>query len=588
MSQWGYFDIEAVPIGMGAGDVTDFIIGAALTPDREYLTFDDLHEMVEFLTSEKWCGKCWVCHNAEYDLKFIIPVLHSVIPEGTWADIVTQGLSARTIGMIYHPEGKRSRKDITFRDSFAVLPSSLKNLTKVFDTEHKKLDMDFDGHTFDPKLKEDMNYLEHDIRGLMEVCETYEEILRDVFNSTTKMTTGATAMNAWKSVSSRDEYVRYGKDEEDFFRQGYFGGHVFLTTINEIEDVVYIDFNSMYPSVMRLGVPYGKCSHMEGRDYPRLKDYPGFWKCHILCPETVKHPFIKYRDKYSSLAPYGEFETVITTMELKAAQEHGYDITVMEGYVFTNIIFPFNDFISQCEEMRMQYKGTPLEYVVKINQNSLYGKFGTKAEGDRYIVANINPAEIPLQCWVEDPVNGGYIRGLFKYHQIKEKEYMFPSWAAWITANARLKLMSAIWRFGEDNVFYGDTDSLVVSGEAFRKSGMTAGSKYGDFKIEHEFSKFVSKAPKHYRGVDNEGEVTRKSKGVPRRYMVSDDHEKSLNGNKVTVEIIMSNSLLSMIKNNTKQWKEGTRSYSSIINSDNWRVDENGRVINKTIKISGC
>jgi hypothetical protein len=585
MNDWGYFDIEAQLIGEGAGDVSDFIIGAVLEPGtRAFHSFDDIREFIEFLVSSQWNGKTWVCHNAEYDLKFILPILHTLLPEGTWANIVTQGVSERTIGLVYHPTGARSKEDITFKDSFAVLPSGLGNLTKVFDVEHKKLDIGLaEGHVFDPSSETDMKYLRHDLLGLMEVCEAYEKMLNDTFGSTTKMTTGATAMTSWKSVSPDQEFARFPKRDEEFMREAYFGGHVFLSTVNEQADVTYLDFNSMYPSVMRLGVPYGQHWRVGGEDWQVFRNMPGFWKCDVVCPRTVKHPFIRFRDKNSSLAPYGEFTTTMTSMELNAALEHGYVIKPIEGIVFEKLVFPFNEFIDKCEQMRKEYKGTPIEYVVKINQNSLYGKFGARADTVSYVIANVDPSRINPENWVEDPVNGGFIEGLYKFKTKREKEYMFPGWAAWITAQARLKLMSLIWTIGEEHVFYGDTDSLVVDTKRFEELGLKEGAKYGEFKIEHRFKSFTAKAPKHYKGADDQGNVTRKSKGIPKRFMNENDHDNAISGDKVTVHVIMSNSLLSMLKRNAKQWRDGTRSYSCIVNSDNWVVFPDGRVVNKTV-----
>jgi len=68
------------------------------------------------------------------------------------------------------------RKTWTFVDSYQVIKGSLKDLTKIFDVEHKKLDFEktnFRDLKDTPELRK---YLENDCKGLFEVIEKFYDL----------------------------------------------------------------------------------------------------------------------------------------------------------------------------------------------------------------------------------------------------------------------------------------------------------------------------------------------------------------------------------------------------------------------------
>jgi hypothetical protein len=583
----GFFDIEAIPIGKGNGTTDDFICGAILTPHGDYQTFLDRFDMVRAMFNDQTIGWSWYCHNAEYDLKFIIPTLCELMDNQSEIQLIVQGNSGRTIGIKYkYPyldQGLQRTGICECRDTFPLMPSSLAKLTQAFHTEHQKLKIDFDGRPFDPSNEQDMIYLKHDIIGLAEVWRKYCEVLENVFECFPCWTAGSTAVAAWKhSIPEGIEYPNLPIEIEEFVRKGYYGGHVFLTTVNEVEDCTYIDFNSMYPSVMKLGVPFG--IPVKTTEY--RADLPGFWECWFsVSPETCKHPFIRYKTMSGSAAPYGEFISVATSIEIEAAKKHGYTVVPIRGMVFAKLCFPFNDFVDMCEKLRIKHKGDAIETVVKLTQNSLYGKFGTKRETVEYLITkNIpSPEWIKFDDQIHTADNWEY---LYAKKSRNRSPIIMPHWSAWITANARLKLMNAIWSFGEKNVVYGDTDSIVVKREAFIKSDLKPGVKYGDFKIEHDLLTFRAQAPKNYKGLERDGKTLRKSKGIPAAAVKPEEHDKAICGEMVTVNCTFMNSILKMMKISADQWKKGTRSYSLFQNSENWCVLEDGSVVAHTVHMT--
>jgi hypothetical protein len=89
----------------------------------------------------------------------------------------------------------------------------------------------------------------------------------------------------------------------------------------------------------------------------------------VVCPKTIKRPFLPYRDKNNTLIfPYSE--------ELKYARGLGYTVLPISGYLFERMESPFKDFVSSLFESRLEARkdgNEALAYVYKILMNSLYG-----------------------------------------------------------------------------------------------------------------------------------------------------------------------------------------------------------------------
>ncbi|GJW59504.1 DNA polymerase-like protein [Tanacetum coccineum] len=168
------------------------------------------------------------------------------------------------------------------------------------------------------------------------------------------------------------------RNEDTFIRRGYYGGHA-DSYIPSGENLYYYDVNSLYPFVMKEypmpgGVPvwYG---NLEDRD---LDGMLGFIEAYVVCPKTLKKPFLPFRDKNGVLIfPTGEFVGVYYSEELKLeAKKSGNDA---------------------------------LSYVYKILMNSLYGRFG------------INPKSTITEGFPEELCSPN-LRSITAYARI----YMYP------------------------------------------------------------------------------------------------------------------------------------------------------------------
>jgi len=106
----------------------------------------------------------------------------------------------------------------------------------------------------------------------------------------------------------------------------------------------------------------------------------GFIEAYVVCPKTIKKPFLPYRDKnHTIIFPTGEFVGVYYSEELKYARGLGYTVLPISGYLFERMESPFRDFVSSLFESRLEARisgNEAMAYVYKILMNSLYGRFG--------------------------------------------------------------------------------------------------------------------------------------------------------------------------------------------------------------------
>lgn len=106
----------------------------------------------------------------------------------------------------------------------------------------------------------------------------------------------------------------------------------------------------------------------------------GFIEAYVVCPESLKKPFLAYRDNNNTLIfPTGQFVGVYYSEELIYARKLGYQITPLKGYLFEKMPHLFDDFVSSLYEKRLEAKkrgDDAMVYVYKILMNSLYGRFG--------------------------------------------------------------------------------------------------------------------------------------------------------------------------------------------------------------------
>ena len=295
-------------------------------------------------------------------------------------------------------------------------------------------------------------------------------------------------------------------------RESYLGGRTECFKMGVFRgDFYYLDFNSMYPSVMfteefpnKLLGTYARCTFQELKKWLDTKS--------VVAQVTIntEEPVYPIVQNGKLVFPVGSFKCVLAGPELSYALENHHIQTLGLCNVYTRAPL-FKDFIAFMYTERMKAKADGDEvntWLYKIMMNSLYGKFGQR--GRRYEKEeNCDPND--LQVWTELDVETGVITkwrsfGGITQQWIEEGESResFPAIASYVTSFARLKLWGAINTAGRDNVYYCDTDSLVVNkcGYDLLRDNLSE-TTLGFLKLEKRLSYLDIRGPKDYTFNEN-------------------------------------------------------------------------------------
>lgn len=313
-------------------------------------------------------------------------------------------------------------------------------------------------------------------------------------------------------------------------REAYCGGRVESGFIGRAPRRSYtkVDVNSLYPAVMR-GNWYPTKLRQWVRD-PTIA-YTQRVLCNRCCLAQVKlrtpiAAFAVRRDG-KLIFPTGEFQTWLATASLQYALAGGYVESIEQLLVFDRARL-FDGFVEYFYPLRQEYKqagNAVYERTVKIMLNSLYGKFGEKRErllhecedldGEFYRRGTIVPTSDILEggevfdwryereSWMDTEYTDATETCAFGRYTLTAGEVegpnSAPAIAAHVTDYGRMTLWRAIERVGHENVWYADTDSLILATEHVPRLGdLLHETRLGALKIEGESDELEIRGAKDY------------------------------------------------------------------------------------------
>lgn len=439
--------------------------------------------------------------------------------------------------------------NIIFCDTYKLVPSPLAEITDKFGLEAGKLKINYEKFGFNSKEEyfkhaQEVDadhfqiYWENDVKAVYQLLEK----LMEENNLTSKdlikcPTAPSLAMRIFKRECP-DKAKLIGEQRtpwwlEDFFRMGYVGGRteVFKPRLEAEGDRygMHYDVNSLYPYVMKehaypVGVPSPIYDSTKAwQIYDDIKagksEYKvGMVHCKVYVPDDIQYPVLPFRTAEKLLFPVGTFTGVWCTPELIEAEKIGCKILeVHEAVYWKRTDYLFKDIIERWSKEKMNSTGARRESA-KLKQNSLYGKFGMNRKRVSYKMFNKEEykkmkdkgvkcavIEIGGQEWIEYKANS-------------HADYIHPEISAFITCYARLWLYRAIKIAQElkEDIYYCDTDSLVLSGEL--PECEVDVKVYGKFKLEKVIKRAVFIQPKLYAEITDCGKFIAKSKGLVKEY----------------------------------------------------------------------
>lgn len=376
-----------------------------------------------------------------------------------------------------------------FRDSFSLFFSSLKQLSKDFDVEHKKLDArNFSEQFLNPE------YNKFDTIGLYEILQKFFKIV----DYEVGLTLASTSLKYFRKRYLKVDIAR-NHSIINLQRNSYYGARNEIYNFNLDMDkrFYYYDINSLYPySMLNTEYPVGVLKKEkeniedEGFSLARVKEYSEF---PILPLKTTKLYFINGRK-------FGYY----TNLELRYAQEKGAKIEVYNSFTTNKSANIFKEFVTDLYERRLiarKDNNQALALTLKLLMNSLYGKFGQAEE-----VRKIYFEDYQTELLGASPLNE--LGSAFQKFEQKEFAHSIPLIAAYVTSKARTVLHENLEKAEFESIFYSDTDSIITDKKQFENS-----SEIGKFKLEDEITKLLLFLPKFYI-FESEKAVKIKSKGI--------------------------------------------------------------------------
>jgi len=467
---------------------------------------------------------------------------------------------------------KDTKYNITFKDSYLLLPSSLKKLCKSFSVENPKgtfpvkfYELDYKGYVPDFKYFNDLSledyivykisylnkiwdfkqeaekYCELDCISLFQILSKFNQLIFNKFslNFNNYPTLPSLSFAIFRSHYLKDDQIHMlsGKISENI-RTSYTGGSVDMyipKVINGFTKIYGYDVNSLYAFIMsKFKMPVGAPTYFEG-DILNKEDKPfGFFYCKIIAPDNLKYPIIqthiKTKDGTRTVAALGIWNDMLFSEEIYNAMKFGYKFEVKWGYLFNSTVI-FDDFVNDLYKIRLEYPKTdPMNMVSKLVMNSLYGRFGMDDEFINSEIMQFKDYEKFEKLDKNNSIIDVKVMGDNCIVKIKnpkveldtnldngcEKHNVYISISSAISAYARIK-MSKFKNNPNYILYYSDTDSIIISKPL--EAIFVSNTELGKFKLEHVCKKAIFLAPKVYGLVYENGEQIIKCRGLTKDSM---------------------------------------------------------------------
>lgn len=418
-------------------------------------------------------------HNLKFDQSYIIDWLerngytHSTAKnppdDKTYTTLITEMGQCYTLDIMAKKRASKP-KGVKCFDSLKVLPFSVDAIAKSFGLPISKLSIDYKayreyGHELTP---EETEYIKHDVQIMaMALDILFKKGLK-------RMTTASNALADYKKdfgkMEFRGRFPILPPDMDKDIRQSYRGGFTYLKpeyADKDLENMIVLDVNSLYPSVMRTEkYPIGQPVFFQGRYEPDEKHplYIQMFTCKFKVKEgylptiQLKHNYFFQPNEYitstydEKFGVYKDCTMCLTSVDLELFFDHyeTWDRVYHSGYKFKATEGIFNKYIDYWtgEKIKASKEGNkPQRTISKLMQNSLYGRFALKTE-----MKSKQPYLDPE-------------KDIIRYRTLpaEQREGLYLPVGCFVTAYARNKTIRSAQSV-YDRFVYADTDSLHLLG----------------------------------------------------------------------------------------------------------------------------
>src|SRR6201992_1337145 len=590
-------DIETVrsegkllPYLISAYNGTDFISSYAKVAnnviDQKELFNSFMNQLLTFFKGRNNALTVYAHNLSSFDGVFLMKHL---LPYGKVEPLIHNG-KIISIKLRLGIEG-HINKTILFKDSYLLLPVSLRNLCNAFNIlipkahfpfllndifykgifpafnywtgvsldEHLSLSKQFLGKVWSFQ-EEAIKYCKLDCKCLHEILTQFNELIFTNFSVSihNSLTLPALAMKIYKTKFMPENTIHQliGKPYNDI-SQSYTGGAVDVyIPHNRVESLLsrkfkklfYYDVNSLYPFVMANTVmPIGRPKAFTGNILRIDPQAYGHFYVEVTSPDNLQHPILQKRVKtpegIRTVAGLGTWKQWIYSEEMYNAMKHGYKFTVIEGYEFTkgNI---FKEFVETMYNLRMSFpKNHPMNLIAKLLMNSLYGKFGMKPEGtivEIFDITNSIQHDLlkdlmdtigeSIQDWFTIDNHVICIRNNISRYSYNEDTNSYFGLDVNVAIAAAVTASGRMWlSLLKNNPDFNLYYSDTDSAVIDRPlPSHMVGLALGQYKLEHVINRAVFLAPKVYGFITIEGDEILKVKGLKNEGLKISDLEALL------------------------------------------------------------
>lgn len=478
------------------------------------ISTNQIDQFIDFLFAgkNKVERSLWIyCHNLSFDFRIISPY----IPDRYRSAIRTFNFDSGKAFVSIKTQRKRDGS-IYFVDSHNFFKGSIEQLGELFGLEKEGKEIDFHNVSDDELLgrcKQDVKILRTAMLFLINNF-VKDKIRMPITLSSLSFSTYRNDFMNDKIIIHHDPILR------QYERMSYHGGRVEIFDTRKLKHVYELDINGMYAYIMKNNsFPVEVEKIIDETDENELSNLIKDGKDLLALANVDSNMFIPlypYLHNKKLYFPSGNFDTVLTTPEIKLSIDNGEMNNAQHVVVYKSKPI-FTDFINYYSKMKEETKahGNLLMHLFyKLIGNGLYGKFGQQIEEWKPLPDGIDIPEGEL-------VHMGElikIKNIFERSWYKEGShdgrYTSPIIASLITSRARCYLWSLLNL--SENPIYCDTDAIFLpEHDLHNYERLIHESKLGYLDIELEDIEFQAIAPKFYNYKDN-GTWKHKRKGIPR------------------------------------------------------------------------
>lgn len=382
------------------------------------LKFDGSFWLSFLLTDLKYEQKLYVNPNNETDVHFLKEkdltpksFVYSISDMGQWYSILIRTPYAL----------------IEIRDSLKLLPFSVEQIGKSFDTKHKKLEMEYTGLRYAgcPITDNEKRYIANDVLVVKEALEIMQS------ERHLKLTIGSCCLSEFRKTIDKQDYHSFFPDltqyklnpieykysnADEYIRHSYRGGWCYLKKGSEnriYSEGITADVNSLYPSMMHSEsgnyYPIGQPVFFNGKIPSKCITNQYYYFVRIRTRFYLKPnklPFIQIKGSFFYNATemletsdivdkdtgktcvwYKDFdgnikkatvEMVLTQTDFELLQEHYnlVDFELLDGCYFRTITGIFDEYIDKYKKIKQNSTGAR-RTLAKLFLNNLYGKLSS-------------------------------------------------------------------------------------------------------------------------------------------------------------------------------------------------------------------